>query len=222
MVNNKNILVDICWTLYKSNTTQDFIDFVATDKSYRRWRRLQRSRTVRFLLHAYVRLTGIDPWRRYAVRQLRGMPREQLTIKAEEFVSGLEQRKVEPVWQLFDNAQHIVLLSSTLDIVAQAVAGKLPREPEQVMASTLGFDGDMCTGEITSDRLTQKLTDSQAAKFRPYTIITDNISDLPLIAKSRQAYIVTYRNQWRWKRRLANMNKSNHSITFIPSNGEHY
>ena len=221
MTTQKTYLADICWTLYKSNTTQDFIDFVVSDPTYLRLRRMYRHRLFRRALHVWFRLTGTDPWRRYVVSRLQGMSRKQLRDSSEAFIHSLENKKVKEVWKLLDKADEIVLVSSTLGPVAQAVAKQMPVPPVMVTASGLEYENEIFTGHIADDKLKCKLTDEQLSQWKPFTVITDNFTDLNIIAQAEEAYIVTYNNRPLWQHRLGRLGNLP-QIHYIETDGEHY
>lgn len=99
------ILTDICWTLFYSNTTYDFLGI-----------RPSRWNTLLYKLFHY------DFARARGLRQLQGLTEQQRSDKAEQFYTAyLEPRKIMPVWELL-SGRDIVLVSGTLDIIARTVA----------------------------------------------------------------------------------------------------
>ena len=222
---SKTYLLDICWTLYRSNTTFDFIDFITTDNGYRRRRQLRRCRLWRLIHHLVFRLTRRDRWREDAIRQLQGMRRDEIERLARLFVNNvLAEKKIEAVWQTIQDADNIVILSSTLEPIANAIARQLPVVPKKIYSTELSYHDDIATGQVLTDRLPQKLNSEQQPAPRSYIIITDNTSDLELIAKAEQAYIVTYHNQRRWQKLIADKisELKRHGTETIPPAHIHY
>jgi len=105
MSTNRPILVDICWTLFYSNTTYDFLRI--------------RGNRLNSLLY---KLFGYDYVRARAIRRLRRCTREQVLERVEQFYTDyLEPRKIEPVWQRLEGRE-IVLVSHTMPVIAEVVA----------------------------------------------------------------------------------------------------
>ncbi|MBR1786836.1 MAG: glycosyltransferase [Paludibacteraceae bacterium] len=192
------LLTDICWTLFYSNTTMDFLDFVVKDKSYLHIRNLSKKPFVRYANLLIFKLFGVDLVRRKCVSYLRGFSRTELQNKADEFfVQYLSKRKIEKVWQLLEGRE-VVLVSATLDVVAQAVSKQL--KAKDYCASKLKFVNDICTGEIEKDLLNSK--NNVSYNFCIYDIVTDNLTDSKLVNRSRNATVVLYDNKSRWERVL--------------------
>ncbi|MBQ9704662.1 MAG: haloacid dehalogenase-like hydrolase [Paludibacteraceae bacterium] len=190
--------VDICWTLFYSNTTFDFLDFCVQDEAYLRLRRRFKRPFFRYMNLLLYKAFRYDTLRIKAVAFLRGKTRSELQQLAEAFYkSRLEPNKIEPVWQLLPD-KDIVIASGTLDVIADTVARRLP--VREVYASCLEYDkNDVCTGRFR-DFLLDK--DRLAGNYGNYTIFTDNLTDAALVRNARHAYIVTYGNRRRWERQL--------------------
>lgn len=179
MQTNRTILVDICWTLFYSNTTYDFLHIKGN----------------RFNSLLY-KLFGCDIVRSRAIRKFQHLPQAEQVARAEQFYTDyLVPRKIEPVWQLI-KGKSIVLVSQTMDIIAQMVAKHVGAQKyyaiqhkEEVLAHYTDFD-----------------------------IITDNISDLELIKHAKHATILTYNNKARWQRILP----QGLNVTFIDTNRNKY
>ena len=73
---NRTVLIDICGTLFDSNTTLDFLDFLLCSRSYRLLRRMARSLPWRAFNRGFRRLTGRDPTREVLLRPLRAYTRQ--------------------------------------------------------------------------------------------------------------------------------------------------
>lgn len=172
------ILTDICWTLYRSNTTFDFLDAVIEADGYRRLRRIARHPIVRLINLLILRLTHRDMIRHWALRYLRTYSDEQIAELARQFVrQDLSGKKIDAAWEVL-RGRRIVLVSGTIPPIAQAVA-------EEVGAVAV-YAGDI------HKRKVQSLYDT-------YDIITDNRSDIALVRRARHATIVTYGNQNWWQ-----------------------
>lgn len=208
-------LVDICWTLYSSNTTYDFcLGMGSNEGEVRRpcgaW--------LRKLNVLAYKLTGIDFYRRHLVSRLRGMTRESIDKRAAEFVGGyLESRRIGVVWSIVPRS-NVVLLSSTLDVIARQVAAKFASA--EYHATQLDFDENgVCLGTLTSDLQHRKL---EVVSYDSFDVFTDNLSDLPLIAKARRATVVVYKNHDKWLQRLEKHGIDKSKITFVYATTERY
>lgn len=127
---HKTILVDICWTLFYSNTTYDFLHI--------------RGNRFNSLLY---KLFGIDMVRRRAIRSFNQLPQDEQTKRAEQFYTDyLTPRKIAPVWQMIAGKE-IVLVSQTMDVIAKVVARRVgakayyaTQHKEEVLAHYTDFD----------------------------------------------------------------------------------
>lgn len=173
------ILVDICWTLYRSNTTFDFLDHVIQHPGYlrlRHWMHIPLIQKANLLL---LNLLHRDLLRTRALRYLNQWTKEEICQMAEDFVNTqLESKRIEEVWKLLPG-RNIIIVSGTIPPIAEAVGRRLGAQK-------------IYSGDIFKREALDELTD--------FDIVTDNLSDAKLIRKAHQAYIVTYGNQERWKR----------------------
>lgn len=177
--NNLPIVVDICWTLYNSNTTYDFLDQVIHETAYKRLRTLFRYRFVHYINLGLLKIFHVDIQRWLAMRFLSAIRPEVIKQMAVEFVKiYLERRKIMESWNIIAGRK-IIIASGTIKPIADAVAEEL--------GALAVYSGDVFKRDIIKN-------------YSEYDIITDNISDLPLIQKANKAYIVTYNNESRWEK----------------------
>ena len=191
------LLTDICWTLYRSNTTFDFLDSIIAAPRYRRMRHFFTTRFGKYINLLLLKVFHIDLQRTLALRYTRHWDKDTLLDKARTFCSTyLEPRKNEEVFRILQGRQ-IILASGTMDAIAQAVAEQL--QPTAVHSSHL---------------LKHHLLDM----YCDFDIITDNTADLPLIRKAHHAYIVVYDDLPRWKK----LTKDLQNTEFIYADGTKY
>ena len=191
------LLTDICWTLYRSNTTFDFLDSIIAAPRYRRMRRFFTTRFGKYVNLLLLKVFRIDVQRSLALRYIRHWDKDTLLDKARTFCSTyLEPRKNEEVFRILQGRQ-IILASGTMDAIAQAIAEQL--QPTAVHSSHL---------------LKHHLLDM----YCDFDIITDNTADLPLIRKAHHAYIVVYDDLPRWKK----LTKDLQNTEFIHADGTKY
>ena len=197
MLSTPPILVDICWTLYRSNTTFDFLDAIISKKSYRLLRAFFKTKVGYRGNILLYRLTRTDWQRRLAVRYLKGMSQAELAAKAETFVANLEQTKrIEASFDILSRQQApIVILSGTLDCIAKAVGNRL--HAQEIYSSALEYRNGVCTGKLKEDILLSK---KKYIGIDRFTILTDNTTDLDLVKQAEQAFIVCYSNKDWWEK----------------------
>lgn len=211
------VLLDICGTLYDSNTTFDFLDFHFKSRDYRLFRRLTRFLIWRAFNKILFHTIGLDLTRMMAVRFLKGFTIKQLEDAVDAFYTDwLALRLFEAVHSLVDGykqeGKKIVIVSATLDVIARKVAKSLGIS--EWYSTSLGVKNGRCTGKIQIDLLSRKLSFlTRQQVFPPYdATITDNFSDLDLIYQSNLAVIVTDQaHQAKWQQLL----KRHAAVTYI-------
>lgn len=200
------ILTDICWTLYRSNTTFDFLDWLITDPGYRRLRKAFRHPLMRAANRLIVRLSGCDVERQWALRYLRRYDQPTQERKAQEFVlTVLSSRRIDEAWHIIEG-RRVVLATGTIEPIAHAVA--------RLVNAEAVYAGDIYKRALRNDNVNDN---DNVDDNDNYDILTDNLSDAPLVRRARRAYIVTYGtdNQWR---QLTHRD----DLIFIPQHGTRY
>lgn len=208
MIKTKHTFVDICWTLFYSNTTFDFLDYLIQEPSYLRLRKLHKLRFFYLLNLLIFKTFNIDIHRTLAIRYLKGMSKDFIYQQVENFYNEvLSKKRIESVWNCLPK-ENIILISATLAPIAEVVAEHLGAWVD-FCASTLEFQNGICTGRLTNDLLGKKQAAINA--YTNFAIITDNTSDAPLVLAAQHATIIVYNNLKRWNKLLHNKN----NITFI-------
>jgi phosphoserine phosphatase len=218
-VNNQPaiVLLDICGTLYDSNTTFDFLDFHFKSRGYRLFRRLTRLIIWRAFNKILFHSICLDLTRMMAVRFLKGITIKQLEDSVDAFYTDwLVHQSYEAVHSLVNGykqeGKNVVIVSATLDVIAQKVSKSLG--VSEWYSTSLGVVDGCCTGKIQVDLLSRKLPFLKSQQVFPpyYATITDNFSDLDLIYQSNHAVIVTNQaHQAKWKKLL----KLHAAVTYI-------
>lgn len=213
MNRTNKILVDICWTLFYSNTTIDFLDFIIKDKNYIRLRKFFSSYFGKVINLFIYKLLHYDYQRTHALKYLKGYHRKELLILAEQFYNDyLLPRRIDTIWTLL-HKKEIILVSGTIDIIAETIASHLGAKV--YYASQLYFQDNVCTGKYSDFLLTKS---NVLQHYKHLDIITDNLTDIELIRQSHSATIIIYNNQKRWNTLLKNIT----NITFIYANQSRY
>ncbi len=211
-------IVDICWTLFYSNTTFDFVDYVVRSKSYRCWHCFSRLWLVRKLNSFIYKIFHVDFLRKITLRYLAGFSHDELLKFAEKFyIDFLEKRKIFETWQQLNDFDEIVLASGTLDVVAQIVAEKLGAT--NFYSSILEYKNGICTGRLQLDFLQSKSKLLSQCQEKSFVFITDNLSDYQLVEKASMAIILVYDNEARWRKLLKN--QDNVEYVYL-NNGRRY
>lgn len=204
------VIVDICGTLFSSNTTFDFLDYYIQKKSYRLFRKFSR----RFIWKAFnkccMAIFGKDVTRIIAVKYLKGHSRVVLEKAVDDFYTNrlkpLEHSEVTNlVKHLKQEGNTIMLVSATLEFIAARIAKEL--NIGTYYATGLMYDNERCLGTIDRDLLGGKLDYLHSIGIIPpfAVTITDDLSDMPLLSASDLGVVVSKERLIPvWKRRLSN------------------
>lgn len=193
---DRAFLIDICGTMFRSNTTFDFIKYYYGSN----WHvKFLFSLPYRIYNRLMFRFFKKEPLRRNLIKKLRGKTYEQLTLMAKDFCRNfLFIKENAQVINLINKKRaegcRLVIASATLDVIANSVA--LYYNIPECFSTTLEYDSNgACTGRISKDLLSCKKVKLKAVGIvPPYVgILTDNFSDSDIICESSEAYLVTYK-----------------------------
>lgn len=205
-VDERVAVFDVCNTLYKSNTTYDFIDYYLQSESVRKLALFRISRS-RFLLPLWVilgRICKTDMFRYFAIGMLRGAREQYVRDKAVRFVEEvLSQRQNESALSLMQRLRNegytVVLASGSLLVVVEEIASVL-KVREYFACSLESCDG-LLTGRYLQDIRGEK-DRVIAMRFRrcsDLAVVTDNREDVNLILHASRAWIICDRGKrGRW------------------------
>lgn len=211
----KIVLVDICGTIFYSNTTFDFLDSFILKKSYKIFRLFSKTYLGRAINKIFMLCFKVDIIRIIAVHYLKGIDKSLLLEKAYEFYDHFLIKKenktvINKIQDFKKNKYQIILASATLDFIAEVIADKLN------IAFYFGTELDyntmnVCTGKIKKDRLGHKLSALNNIQIeKPYfCTITDNITDIDILQNSDNAIIIKYPHTKKKWNKLINTNKIN-------------
>ena len=193
---------DVCDTLYFSNTTYDFVDFVVRNqevkRSYLDSVLTSQYSPLRYLLIAMSVFTGWDYLRKFKIGMLKGYSRKELDMLASEFVvQFLDNRKIDVTHSLINEFKkrrkgRAILCSSSVEPVVAAVARNL--QVDDYVCTTLKFTDDVCNGSIDHDVNREKLEDLRMAGFdrRIELAVSDNLGDLALLKAANKSFAVVH------------------------------
>lgn len=197
---------DLCNTLYFSNTTFDFIEY-ALRKNHSRFRLgffhliSKRFSPIGILLLCIEKFCYKDLIKVLAVRQLRGLSRNELNDHAERFVSEyLRQRKIHEIHQMLQRVKKsdamIYLMSESLEPIVRAVSNELE---VGYFGVKLRFCDGYSTGHLEGGG--QKLDWVSGIDHDILTAVSDNKTDCLLLEKADHGYAVIqyarYSRFWR-------------------------
>jgi phosphoserine phosphatase len=204
------ILVDICGTLFNSNTTFDFLDYYFDcHKTYHYFRLFTKTVVWKSFNLCLLKGFGIDLTRILAIRRLKGFTKNELSEMANHFYSNyLMSRKIQPVFQLLElyksEGRTIILVSATMDFIADEVAQRT--EIETSYSTVLQYDkGGRCKGKISMDLLGRKFVSLKGKQLNPpyAVVITDHLSDIDIVKNAFHSILITTsKTEVKWNRLL--------------------
>ncbi|MFH7906812.1 HAD family hydrolase [Enterobacter cloacae] len=185
----KTAIVDVCHTLYKSNTTFDYIDFVLNKMN--RKTTLIKIKPIKYILIIMGRVLHKDIYRYLYIKKLKGFKKIELEDIANEFYRDkLDRLKILSTFNIINNEKNnykFILASASLNIVIEAIIKNEKIFEGIAYSSNLDFKNDICTGKLSQDLLGNKHKYFSEVNW----VITDNISDLKLAKKSEKVTILS-------------------------------
>ncbi|EMG9280292.1 haloacid dehalogenase-like hydrolase [Enterobacter cloacae] len=185
----KTAIVDVCHTLYRSNTTFDYVDFVLNKKNKKII--LLKVKPIKYTLIIMGRFLHKDIYRYLYIKRLRGFKKKELEDIANEFYKNkLDRLKILSTFNAINkeiNNYKFILASASLNIVIEAIIKNEKIFEGIAYSSSLDFKNDICTGKLSQDLLGNKHKYFSEVNW----VITDNISDLKLAKKSEKVTILS-------------------------------
>jgi phosphoserine phosphatase len=194
---------DLCDTLYYSNTTHDFVRYVAksrfsiTSKLFHKLANSRRS-PFRYFFLAVSLATGFDVHKSINLRFLRGFTRVELEQLAEGFVCDfLDRRPVDQTHallrEMLRSGARVVLASSSIEPVVRAVARKMMIT--DWVCTTLEYASERMTGRVlleVSGRKLSALKPFGGVPGKLLCVVSDNKSDLSLLKAAEHPIAVVH------------------------------
>jgi phosphoserine phosphatase len=202
----KFVIVDICDTLYDSNTTFDFLDNYIQSGYYHAFRKIFKTFFGKVTNALFWRIFRVDIIRTVAFRFIKGHDKTTLLHAADVFYeSQLVGKKHEKIFDIIEKYKkqeyEIIIASATMDIMGEIVAKK--NGIQRFFPTMLKYQDGICTGEILLDLLGRKAEVLRKNGITPPfpAVITDNTSDINLIKNAEFSYIVlNTKNRNKWSR----------------------
>lgn len=209
----KLLILDICDTLYTSNTTFDFLKFFSrNNKLLSNLLNLRKNIFLRILNKLSLKILKKDLIKILYIYYLRGKSEKEIKMLTLEFYEKILQNKFKiEVLKKLDNYKkeefEIIIVSGTLDFIADLIAEKL--NIDNYFATKLEIKNDLFTGKIQKDLLLEKeiiikkILDKN--KYEEIHLMTDNITDYNLVKYAKKAIIVLNdKNSCFWKKNIKN------------------
>lgn len=202
-------VIDICGTIFRSNTTFDFIRYWFSETPwYKRMQLIRHFRIVGFLNAKIHKWFHIDIIRKYAISKLKGYTNLQLSKMTTEFYDGylsmeINEKVIELIEKKRQEGAKLIIISATLDCISKEVAKRLNIEIQY--SSEMAYKDGICQGKLKRDLLASKLwmLHSLGLDNFNYEVITDDYSDSDIISKAKHVYLVQYTNKSnKWARYL--------------------
>ncbi|EPM2311058.1 hypothetical protein ACTK7M_000503 [Escherichia albertii] len=203
---------DVCGTIYASNTTFDFI--IEYHKTHGNMYKYFFAKTLLSFPFKILNRLHLFSIRNSLIQTLKGESRINLehfgTKFVNEFLSG--KQKEITINILNKELLNSILISASVDPVINAVSKKLN---VKAYSSLLEYNCDgICTGKLSSDL---KGIKSSKVDFNNLDlVVTDNMSDIDLIKKSKLAYLIIHKNnKGRWLHKLNKNSISKDKVRFL-------
>ncbi len=203
-------LVDVCGTLVRDDTTLGLLRHHLRKQPGLRSALFGlltgRRGPVRMTLALLEWLSGRHILKHWVVRLLAGTPVEHLEDSAREYAAWLLQdRRLPAVWEVLSQRRDedcIVLASASLEPVVRQLALRMG---VRHVASALEVRDGVLTGRYARD-ITGAKEQAVGQKYvgllrsAPQRVISDNLSDRPLLERATEAYVVLHRpsHRQRW------------------------
>jgi phosphoserine phosphatase len=198
MSRRKLIVCDICDTLYDSNTTFDFLNFLFSKNRFNlflfsafksKWS------PVYYFLEIAGRFFKEDLVKQASLRLLKGRSENDLVSEAfdfyDQFLSGRANESIFDLLKTRSETDTLFLISSSISPVVQVIGS---RNNMEVVPSLLEWKAGRSTGRLQRDLSHRKheVVKSMMAErgFTDLRVITDNRGDLELVEMASERFVV--------------------------------
>lgn len=187
------LVVDVCGTLVRDNTTHEFLRRAPLG-ILRRFR-------VKLLLSrpglALTRIITTSRYRRLLIRSLAGSPRASLIEAARRYAqfalrSNVRRSVLDRIASARANGMRVLLASASIDVVVESFAELLGADG--FVATKLEYRAGVATGRIAHDTTGRKLADLRAGGLigdAEIEVITDDADDSDLLSSATRATLLT-------------------------------
>lgn len=183
-MSNKIAVFDLCGTLFKSNTTFDFIVFF----------HLKRNNSVKYLFSVLMRGwlgKGLHKFFKVDVKSrlvstLRNEKKADIEEIAcdfyDEFLNYKWCKQAHELFVYYKNCSDVFIASSSINPVVECVAKK---HNVACISSLISYEKNICLGVVRSDLTGKKHLNFTQLEF----VATDNLTDLKLLSLAKKATV---------------------------------
>lgn len=187
-------IIDVCWTLYSSNTTFDFISFVVRKtKKKKLENKILSIFFVKICLVLIGKILKVDLYRMLYIKLLNGYSRMELEELSNQFYDDfLKKRAITFSFDIIKKMpieQKKIICSASLDIIVKKIASEL--SIQNYISSSLKYTNDICIGELDTDILFTKYDFFEGDEIN--YVLTDNLSDYLLVANAENPVVLSVR-----------------------------
>ena len=188
MNKRKIALFDLDGTLFRGNSTFDFIAYIQKgNPNYVSFKR--RYKLLRFYNKFVFKVFRYDWYKKRSVKFLSGQTKDELRARSSEFYKEeLSAKLIPEVYSILnlyrEIGYEIGIISASLDFIVDEVARQLG--VDVVFATELDYKCDVATGGYENDLLHRKLKVFDqwiAEKYEQTIFISDNHEDTPLLKR---------------------------------------
>lgn len=204
----KILAVDLCNTLYKSNTTQDFFEYSFKDfDDYKALKAKNKNINFKVINKLSNKILKNDMSKKLITNVLKDRDVEEINNLVEKFIDNfLEEKKISKAQEIIrdykEKGYYIIMISASYDFIAKAVAKRL--NIDEVIASSAYVENNKFTGRVKEDILYTKFA-KFLDKFKDYddlVMITDNETDYDFVKNTTKSFIVIHeKNKRFWEDR---------------------
>jgi len=205
-------LFDVCGTLYKSNTTYEFIKYYFSLKSSYKYFLIKiiLSLPSKVILLFLFKLRIIVDVRLFLIGFLKNQKADEIEKVAKSFVKErLNFKKILKIQKILKNAQdqnkRIVLISASIEPVIKAIAEDLKVKEyyaSQLEINLFGYYSGILVNDLKGKKtlILKRIFPSINIDF---TLYTDNFDDLGLLILANKAVVVSKRRNFKkWTKLL--------------------
>lgn len=205
----ENILaVDLCDTLYRSNTTHDFLNYsFGNDENYLSLKRKNSSFMFKVINKLSNNIFKYDMSRVLITKILKDKSNADIEKLVDDFIENfLSEKKIESIHKIIDtyktDGYKVIIISASYGFIAKRIAIKLGID--ECITSEAEIKDNKFTGKVKEDILYTKFSKFKN-KFSSYdnlVMITDNETDYSFVKETAKSYIViNKRNKIFWEQR---------------------
>tara|TARA_B110000196_G_C21147514_1_gene667507 strand:- start:2962 stop:3606 length:645 start_codon:yes stop_codon:yes gene_type:complete len=192
----KVLLIDVCHTLYESNTTFDFLEFHLRGRKKYLFDRVRRNFVFRLINKIMLMTFKKDYMRYFCMSLLKGEPLVDLECSVKEFNKRITL--IEPVVQFVNSIAHeydkVCLISGSIDFVVENLEFPFFINSRYASKSSYSLKASLyCDGKVYSDLLFKK-RDKIIGMHSGHdiTFISDNYTDSECISIVNK-FVAVYR-----------------------------